>query len=111
MHFKNQIIRYIRANSRARLHHTLNQTQMLNTDIYTGDRSPIKTRPYENQFIKMRHLFETGIIKPRSFLIVLANKKDGHHKFCVDIKALNNIRLPLDDILTLLGKTTSPPLI
>ena len=62
-------------------------------------------------------MLESGVIErpkcPWSFPIVMVDKKDGGHRFCVDFRALNNITKPLayplpliDDILALMGRTT-----
>ena len=102
----------------------LGQTQTIQMKIDTGDHPPIKLRPYRTPIHKrklveeeVKDMLECGIIErsqsPWSFPIVLVDKKDGGHRFCVDFRALNNITKPLayplpliDDILSLLGRAT-----
>ena len=63
----------------------------------------------------MNEMMDSGMIErsksPWSFPIVIVEKKDGGHRFCVDFRQLNSITKPLavplpliDDILALLGK-------
>ncbi len=89
--------------------------------IDTGDSRPIKQRPYRipvhlqtvvNQ--QVAEMLERGLIRsstsPWSSPIVLAPKKDGNYRFCVDFRRLNSVTkkdaqpMPrIDDILDQLG--------
>lgn len=62
-------------------------------------------------------MLDSGIIEcsrsPWSFPIVVVEKKDGVHWFCIDFQQLNAVTKPLaipltliDNILALLGKAT-----
>ena len=78
-------------------------------------RTPIWKRKLVEQSVK--EMGEAGIIEPTQspggFQVVVVEKKDGGNRFCVDFRGLNTITkstaypLPLiDDILSMLGKTT-----
>ena len=91
--------------------------------IDTGDSRPIKQRPYRipvhlqavvNQ--QVEDMLERGLIRPEpsaspwSSPIVLAPKKDGNYRFCVDFQRVNSVTkkdaqpMPcIDDILDQLG--------
>ena len=99
----------------------LGQTQTVSMKIDTGNHPPIRLRPYRTPVHKrgvveeaVRDMLEAGIIErsksPWSFPIVIVEKKNGGHRFCVDIRKLNAITKPMavplpliDDILALLG--------
>lgn len=88
--------------------------------IDIGSHAPIKLKPYKTPLHKrpleaVMDMLESGIIERSgslcSFLIVVVDKKDGEHRFCVDFNKLNIISKPLivplpliDDILALLRK-------
>lgn len=99
----------------------LGQAHMVKMRIDTSDHPPIKQRPYRTPIHKkpiveevVRDMLEKGMIErsdsPWSFPIVVVDKKDGGHKFCVDFRKSNFISkplavpLPLINILTLLWK-------
>ena len=91
--------------------------------IDTGDHQPIRLRPYRTPVHKrgvvgeaVKDMLDAGIIErsksPWSFPIIIVEKKDGGHRFCVDFRKLNAITKPMavplpliDDILALLGKS------
>ena len=65
----------------------------------------------------VRDMLDAGVVErsesPWSFPIVVVEKKDGGHRFCVDFRKLNSITRPLavplpliDDILALLGEAS-----
>ena len=101
----------------------LGQTETVEMRIDTGDHPPIKLRPYRSPTHKrklveeaVKEMMDSGMIErsktPWSFAIVIVEKKDGGHRFCVDFRQLNVITKPLvvplpliDDILALLGKS------
>ena len=101
----------------------LGQTETVEMRIDTGDQPPIKLRPYRTPIHKRKlveeavnEMMDSGMIErsnsPWSFPIVIVEKKDGGHRFCVDFRQLNAITKPLavplpliDDILALLGKS------
>ena len=102
----------------------LGRTQSVQMKIDTGNNPPIKIKPYRTPIHKrklveeaVKEMLEAKVIErslsPWSFPIVVVDKKDRGHRFCVDFRALNNITKPLayplpliDDILALLGKAT-----
>ena len=102
----------------------LGRTQSVQMKIDTGNNPPLKIKPYRTPIHKrklveepVKEMLEAKVIErsrsPWSFPIVVVDKKDGEHRFCVDFTALNNITKPLayslpliDDILALLGKAT-----
>lgn len=76
-------------------------------------RTPIKNREVIDEAIK--EMLETNAIKefrsPRSFPVVIVDKKDRSERFCVDFRKLiwitkkNSFPIPLiDDLLAILGK-------
>ena len=100
----------------------LDHTDTVQMQIDTGNRNPIKMRPYRTP-IKNREVVDKAIDEmldadvirrsrsPWSFPVVIVDKKDGSKRFCVDFRKLNQVTkknsypLPLiDDILALLGK-------
>ena len=101
----------------------LEQTKTVEMRIDTGDHPPIKLRPYRTPIHKRKlveeavnEMMDSGMIErsksPWNFSIVIVEKKDGGHRFCVDFCQLNTIAKPLavplpliDDILALLGKS------
>lgn len=105
----------------------LGQTETVEMRIDTGGHPPIKLRPYRTPIHKRKlleeavnEMMDSGIIErsksPWSFPIVIVEKKDGGHRFCVDFRQLNAITKPLavplpliDDILALLGKSKCFP--
>ena len=102
----------------------MGRTQSVQMKIDTGNNPPIKIKPYRTPIHKrklveeaVKEMLEAKVIERYrshwSFSIVVVDKKDGGHRFCVDFRALNNITTPLayplpliDDILALLGKAT-----
>lgn len=89
--------------------------------IDTSNHPLIKLRPYQTPTHKrplvekvVQDVLEEGMIErsksPWSFPIVVVDKKDGRHRFCVDFRKLNFITkplavpLPLINILALLWK-------
>ena len=101
----------------------LGQTKTVEMRLDTGDHPPIKLKSYRTPIHKRKlveeavnEMMDSGMIErsksPRSFPIVIVEKKDGGHRFCVDFRQLNAITKPLavplpliDDILALLGKS------
>ena len=101
----------------------LEQTKMMEMRIDTGDHPPIKLRPYSTPIHKrklveeaLNEMMDLGMIERSkshwSFPIVIVEKKDGGHRFCMDFRQLNAITKPLavplpliDDIFALLGKS------
>ena len=101
----------------------LGQTKTVEMRIDTGDHPPIKLRPYRTPIHKRKlveeavnEMMNSGMIErsksPWSFPVVIVEKKDGGHRFCMDFRQLNAITKPLvvplpliDDILALLGKS------
>lgn len=101
----------------------LGQTQTVSMKIDTGNNQPIRLKPYRTPIHKrevveeaVNDMLEAGIIErsksPWNFPIVVVEKKDGGHRFCVDFRKLNAITKPvavplplIDDILALLGKS------
>lgn len=99
----------------------LGRTDTVKMKIDTGDHPPIRLRPYRTPMMNkpivdkaIDDMLATGVIErsrsPWSFPIVIANKRDGSKRFCVDFRALNKITKPLswplpliDDILARLG--------
>ena len=105
-------------------HDSLGRTTEAEHCIDTGDSRPVKQRPYripvhlkgvvENQISDM---LDRVIIQPSdspwSSPIVLAPKKDGDYRFCVDFRRVNSVTkkdahpIPrIDDILDQLGGAT-----
>ena len=100
----------------------LGHTNTVKMKIDTGDKSPIKMKPYRTPLNKrelvdkaINEMMDANIIRrsksPWSFPIVVVDKKDGSKRFCVDFRQLNKITktnsfpLPLiDDLLDQLGK-------
>ena len=100
----------------------LGHTDTVIMKIDTGDNLPIKLRPYRTPIHNREvidkavdEMLEANVIRrsksPWSFPVVIADKKDGSKRFCVDFRKLNRITkansypLPLiDNILALLGK-------
>ena len=101
----------------------LGQTKTVEMRIDTGDHPPIKLWPYKTPIHKRKlveeavnEMMDSGMIErfksPWNFPIVIVEKKDGGHRFCMDFCQLNAITkllvvpLPLiDNILALLGKS------
>ena len=122
--FRDRIERLLRANRLvvANSDRELGQTETVKMKIDTGTHSPIKMRPYRTPIHKrkvveeaVREMQDAGIVErsrsPWSFPIVVVDKKDGGHRFCVDFRALNAVTKPLafplpliDDLLALLGE-------
>ena len=89
--------------------------------IDTGDNRPVKQRPYRipvhlNKVVnnQVNDMLDRGLIQPSnspwSSPIVLAPKKDGDYRFCVDFRRVNSVTkkdaqpMPrIDDILDQLG--------
>ena len=98
----------------------LGHTDTVTMRIDTGDHPPIKLRPYRTQLNigpvidnAIDEMMEAGIVSrsksPYAFLVVIADKRDGTKRFCVDFRKLNLITKPIsnplpliDDILSLL---------
>jgi hypothetical protein len=89
--------------------------------IDTGDSRPVKQRPYRipvhlNKVVnnQVNDMLDRGLIQlsnsPWSSPIVLAPKKDGDYRFCIDFRCVNSVTkkdaqpIPrIDDILDQLG--------
>ena len=80
----------------------LGRTHTIQMRIDTGDHSLIKIRPYRTPIHEwklveeaVQDMLESGVIErskfPWSFPIMVVDKKDEGHRFCVDFRALNNI--------------------
>ena len=101
----------------------LGRTDIIGMRVDTGDHPPIRMKPYKTPFAlrglvdrQINDMLEAGVIRPShspwSFPVVLAKKKDGSKRFCVDFRHLNSITtkhnwpMPtIDDILPSLGKS------
>ena len=100
----------------------LGQTQTVKMKIDTGDHKLMKLKPYRTPFTK-RQIVDTAIDdmlaanviqpsrSPRSFPIVMVDRKDGSKRFCTDFRKLSLISkklswpLPvIDHLLAVLGK-------
>ena len=99
----------------------LGRTTLAEHPIDTGDSRPVKQRPYRipvhlNAVVnnQVNDMLERGIIRasnsPWSSPIVLAPKKDGDYRFCVDFRRINSVTkkdahpMPrIDEILDQLG--------
>ena len=99
----------------------LGRTTLAEHPIDTGDSRPVKQRPYRipvhlNAVVnnQVNDMLERGIIRasnsPWSSPIVLAPKKDGDYRFCVDFRRVNSVTkkdahpMPrIDEILDQLG--------
>ena len=80
----------------------IGRTSLMKHHIETGDAKPIKQRPRRIP-LKLREevekqkdkMLQDGIIEPSSSPwcspIVLARKKDGSFRFCVDLRAVNSV--------------------
>ena len=84
----------------------LGQTETVEMRIDTSDHPPIKLRPFRTPIHKRKlmeeavnKMMDLGMIErsksPWSFPIVIVEKKDGRHRFCVDFCQLNTIKKPL----------------
>jgi hypothetical protein len=100
---------------------TLGLTTRAEHVIDTGDSRPVKHRPYRipvhlNKVVNKQvdDMLERGLVRPSnspwSSPIVLAPKKDGDYRFCVDFRRVNSVTkrdaqpMPrIDDILDQLG--------
>lgn len=78
----------------------LGQTHMVKIRIDTGDQTLIKLKPYRTPIHKrplveepVQNMLKAGMIKtsesPWSFPILVVDKKDSGHRFCVDFRRLN----------------------
>ena len=123
--FRGMIERMVKANSDvvANSDKELGKTNTVTMTIDTGEHPPIKLRPYRTPLHKrkivetaVKEMLDAGIItrskSPWSFPVVIVEKKDKTHRFCVDFRKLNDITKPfafplprIDDILALLGKS------
>ena len=99
----------------------LGRTTLAEHPIDIGDSRPVKQRPYRipvhlNAVVnnQVNDMLERGIIRasnsPWSSPIVLAPKKDGDYRFCVDFRRVNSVTkkdahpMPrIDEILDQLG--------
>ena len=96
----------------------MGSTDLVRHTINTGNASPIKTPYRPPAFAKqaiidenLDEMLENGVIEPSnspwSSPVVLANKKDGSARFCIDLRRLNNITkkdaYPLPNINDCLG--------
>ncbi|CAB3992292.1 Transposon Ty3-G Gag-Pol poly [Paramuricea clavata] len=99
----------------------LGRTTVAEHSIDTGDSRPVKQRPYRipvhlNTVVnkQVNDMIERGVIRssnsPWSSPIVLAPKKDGDYRFCVDFRRVNSVTkkdahpMPrIDEILDQLG--------
>ena len=80
------------------------ETYLIQLKIDTGDsrpkRQPLCRMPFAARQVITRQLDcmqKEGVIQPSkslwSSLVVLVRKKDGTHKFCVDYRGLNSIKI------------------
>ena len=80
----------------------LGRTHLMQHEIETGDAPPVKQRPrriplrLRNQVEEQRQqMLRDGVIEPSTSPwcspIVLAKKKDGSYRFCVDLRAVNKV--------------------
>lgn len=123
--YKDEIRKLLEANRDvvANTDKELGQTETVHMKIDSGDHLPIRLMPYRTPIHKRKlveeavsEMLDSGVIErsrppPWSFPIVIVEKKDGGHRFCVDFKQLNSITkllaVPLlNDILALLGRST-----
>ena len=122
---KDRVQRLIRENSDlfADKDTELGRTDIIGMRVDTGDHPPIRLKPYKTPFAlrgivdkQINDMLDAGVIwpshSPWSFPVVLAKKKDGSKRFCVDFRRLNSITtkhnwpMPtIDDFLPTLGKS------
>ena len=95
----------------------LNQTNLVECTIDTGDATPIRMKPYtlahaDREFVQteIEKMVAEGILRPAlsnwAFPIVVVKKKNGEKRLCGDFRKLNGITkrdtFPLPDITDLL---------
>ena len=98
------------------------RTSLMEHDLQTGTARPVKLAPYripqayrETVKQEIRDMLQAGIIEPSNSEwgapLVLAKKKDGSLRLCVDFRQLNSVSksdaypMPrIDDLIDLLGK-------
>ncbi|KAL5510007.1 hypothetical protein EMCRGX_G005471 [Ephydatia muelleri] len=98
------------------------RTSLMEHDLQTGTARPVKLAPYripqayrETVKQEIRDMLQAGIIEPSNSEwgapLVLAKKKDGSLRLCVDFRRLNSVSksdaypMPrIDDLIDLLGK-------
>lgn len=100
------------------------QTRLVEHDVQTSSSRPVRRHPYRlphalRPVVKseIELMLETGIIQesdsPWASPVVLVDKKDGSHRFCVDYRELNRVTdvdpypMPrVDDLLDDLGEAS-----
>ncbi len=98
---KSQLHEILQANPKV-CTHEIGRTNVLQHQIYTTARIPIKQKPYRMSSVKqtivkeqIEEMLSAGIIEPSrsgwSSPVVLVPKKDGGQKFCVDYRKLNSL--------------------
>ena len=92
-------------------------------NINTGDSKPVRMQPYRQSFAEKAEIDkqvgpmeEWGVVRPSSSpfaaAVVLARKKNGKWRFCVDFRGLNKLTVPdnyplprIDAIFDQLGRS------
>jgi hypothetical protein len=99
----------------------LRQTPFIKHDIVLTNPKPFRLPSYRHSVAKkkaiheqVREMLASGIIEASSWPIVMAPKKDGKYRFCVDFRRLNSITedtaqpLPvIHEVLKDLGEATA----
>lgn len=99
------------------------ETDWLELHIDTGDAAPRKQAARRMPFAvrqevarQLQKMQDAGVVQPSSSPwaspVVMVQKKDGTHRFCVDYRSLNQVTKPdtfplprIDDLLDQLGKS------